>query len=123
MKFLLLIFLMTFSLFANVIKIQDKYYAYNENCYGNSMELSFYEIQSLANNNEEKSLHISDRYEKCYNKEKLYISDGYARNINYKIICKENEFKNGDCPITKSLNKEQIIEIIKKEIKETKDEY
>lgn len=116
MKIFIVFCIFTISLFADVIKIKDKYYAYNENCYGNSMELSFYEVQCIANNNEETNIFIADRYQKCYHKEKLYISDDYARDINNNPICSSKQFKNDDCPVTQNLTKKKIAEIILKEI-------
>lgn len=114
-SFFILIFLITI-VNSDVIKIKDKFYAYNENCYGNSMELSFYEVQGIANNNEETNVFIADRYQKCYHKEKLYVSDGYARDINNNPICSSKQFKNDDCPVTQNLTKKKITEIILKEI-------
>lgn len=116
MKLFITLCVISLITYADVIKIKDKFYAYNENCYGNSMELSFYEVQGIANNNDEINVFIADRYQKCYHKEKLYVSDGYARDINNNSICSEKQFKNDDCPITPALTKKNITKIILKEI-------
>ena len=65
MRLLLATILLALSLHAEVIKVNRIYYAYSIRCYTSDMQLSFYEIQGLANNNTEIEIFVTDNYADC----------------------------------------------------------